>query len=194
MDVEVWKTIPGHPKYEASSLGRIRSPRTVLATSTTNAGYLRTNLGSKAQGLVHRFVASAFLGPCPRGYCVAHKNGVKTDNRIENLKYATRSENALHCRFEGTDPCPLLKVVGGKPVYMMDPANRRFSARGERHGMATASESMVLLVHQLAASGLLTSEIAKQLQRKYKWVSNILAGRRWRHLHPDASKANLPNA
>lgn len=191
MDNEVWKPIPGHEGYEASSMGRLRSARKVLVVTKINSGYLKASLGSKAQGLVHRFVAKAFLGECPKGHCVAHKNGNKTDNRIDNLMYATREANMMHCRYEGSDPCPLLRIENGKPFYKESPAQRLVAARGMNHGNCKTDEATVLMVHKLNSDGLLRSEIAKQLGRPYAWVSGILAGRRWSHLHPIQSKVRL---
>lgn len=43
--------------------------------------------------MVHRLVAAAFLGPCPDGLQVCHSNGNSHDNRLENLRYDTPSNN-----------------------------------------------------------------------------------------------------
>lgn len=45
---------------------------------------------------VHTIVTLAFLGPNPDSLEVNHKNGIKTDNRVENLEYCTSSQNNLH--------------------------------------------------------------------------------------------------
>jgi hypothetical protein len=42
---------------------------------------------------VHRLVLLAFVGPCPAGHEVLHLNHQPADNRLENLRYGTRSEN-----------------------------------------------------------------------------------------------------
>ena len=52
--------------------------------------------GKPTLRLVHRLVADAFLGPIPEGLQVNHKNGVKTDNRLENLEIVTNGENRAH--------------------------------------------------------------------------------------------------
>jgi len=45
---------------------------------------------------VHKFVALAFLGPCPPKMTVNHKKGIKTDNRPDQLEYITRAANVKH--------------------------------------------------------------------------------------------------
>lgn len=96
--MEIWKPIPGS-KYEASSLGRIRSPRgNILKPYDHKLGYhlVGVKIGeSYHTRTVHSLVAAAFHGPRPEGLDVAHGNCVKTDNRASNLRYATRSENLL---------------------------------------------------------------------------------------------------
>lgn len=42
---------------------------------------------------IHQIVLEAFCGPCPDGMEVLHGNGIRTDNRLSNLRYGTRSEN-----------------------------------------------------------------------------------------------------
>nr|WP_255481829.1 HNH endonuclease [Amycolatopsis sp. SID8362] len=44
--------------------------------------------------LVHRAVLAAFIGPCPSGWHGCHRNQVKTDNRLENLRWDSPKGNA----------------------------------------------------------------------------------------------------
>lgn len=99
---EEWRIVPGFPKYEASSLGRIRrltGKRTKKRHKwiyyyygyRKNTGYFF--VGKKA---VHDLVTAAFIGPKPPGKQVNHKDGVKTNNVPENLEYVTPAENARH--------------------------------------------------------------------------------------------------
>lgn len=93
---EEWNPIPSlDGEYFASTLGRIaRVSDQKLMRFVMNDGYLYVAIDGKNHR-AHRLVAEAFLGPCPDGLQVCHINCIKHDNRIDNLKYGTPSENAL---------------------------------------------------------------------------------------------------
>lgn len=102
---EQWVTIPGHPQYQASSLGRIRSARGVLKPWVSNGlGHLKVGLANRKREWVHRLVCLAFHGPCPDGMEVRHLDGDPANNRISNLRYGTHSENMLDRRRHGRLP------------------------------------------------------------------------------------------
>lgn len=116
---EQWRPIPGASRYEASSHGRVRSvDRTIplplksgrVAQRKHKGCVLRHNHGmtggyasvvitldngDRLTKSVHILVCSTFHGERPApGYEVRHLNGVRTDNRAENLAWGTRSENS----------------------------------------------------------------------------------------------------
>jgi len=104
--------IPGFSKYEASSLGRLRSlnyKRTgrtqILRPAVGVDGYYQTMLQNDAGGYesrkVHWFVSAAFLGVRAIGLEVNHKDGVKSNNAANNLEYCTRSQNIQHSVLAG---------------------------------------------------------------------------------------------
>jgi hypothetical protein len=111
--VEVWKSIPGYESsYDVSSRGRVRSvarrvrlvvasgtectrgvPARLLKPGPMRSGHLTVCLGKGNSKLVHSLVLLAFVGPrAPDKECL-HLNHCPYDNRLENLKYGTRSEN-----------------------------------------------------------------------------------------------------
>lgn len=105
--MEIWKKIPNFSRYEASNLGRLKTfgwkgskLEKVLAPAKTPDGYMKTVLirddGKKCSWCVHKFVMLAFIGERQEGYEINHINGIKDDNRIENLEYCTRHENLIH--------------------------------------------------------------------------------------------------
>jgi hypothetical protein len=102
------KTLPTwfYEKYSVTPDGKIFSlsyrntkQKKELALSKTKDGYLKFMLvdgGKGKQFYVHRAVASAFI-PNPQNLPILnHKNGVKTDNRTENLEWSDYSKNLLH--------------------------------------------------------------------------------------------------
>lgn len=100
---EVWKNSI-LDKYEVSNLGKIRNVKSkrILSNKRTNGnGYITflANVGNKRKNFyVHRIVALAFLpNPENKGQ-VNHLNGVKSDNRAENLEWCTSKENLSHSR------------------------------------------------------------------------------------------------
>ena len=105
---ERWLPIPDYEGwYEASDFGRIRNVRDrmntfvgkILKQSISSFGYMRVGLSKKGvttNHLVHRLVMAAFVGQCPDGKEVNHKDCDKTNNIPDNLEYVTSSENQLH--------------------------------------------------------------------------------------------------
>jgi len=92
-------------RYEACCDGTIVNAKTgrVLSPGVQSKGYRTVQLydGSSPKKprsfLVHRLIAEAFLGEQP-GKFVNHKNGDKSDNRVENLEWVTNQENIDHAR------------------------------------------------------------------------------------------------
>lgn len=72
--------------------GRIKK----LKLANHSTGYLKVWLPGKGAVFVHRLVAETFLPNPENKPQVNHKNGTKNDNRVENLEWATLSENMLH--------------------------------------------------------------------------------------------------
>lgn len=103
MEKEVWKPL-SNSIYEASNIGRIRRVDSyiggpygckrfwkgrIIKTPIADTGYLYFNEsvnGKPKPKNVHIAVWEAFNGEIPKGYDVHHKNGIKTDNRLENLE------------------------------------------------------------------------------------------------------------
>lgn len=93
--IEQWRPAPEKPDYAVSDLGSIRSPRgDILKPHTLKSGHQQVYLGRGCRRYVHRLVLEAFVGPCPPGHVACHWNDDPADNRLENLRWGTSSDNA----------------------------------------------------------------------------------------------------
>lgn len=128
---EVWKDIKGYDgQYIVSNLGNVRSldryvntyhgPRIVLGQILKQYqgrdGYIRVAFSKNQKHklyMVHRLVAQAFIPNQENKPQVNHIDGNKRNNRVDNLEWATASENQLHSvRVLGNMPYNLPPMFG----------------------------------------------------------------------------------
>ena len=105
--MENWIRIRGFEIYSVSDLGRVKNEETgrILKPRISNHGtnkHAKVKLSMKKWGggayekFVHRLVADTFIRELTKDDIVNHKNGVQTDNRLENLEICDLSENGRH--------------------------------------------------------------------------------------------------
>lgn len=150
MTKEIWKHIPNtEDKYLVSNLGNVvslnyaktKKPKG-LKKELTSDGHYRVTLGRFGRIKIHRAVCLAFLEN-PNNYpIINHKNGIKTDNMVENLEWCTQSHNALHSlNVLKNKPNNLgnsgIKSKLSKPCFQLD-ENR--NVVGYFHGVKLASK------------------------------------------------------
>ena len=105
--MESWKSIPGYPEYEASTLGRIRRVHVLRPAlhSPGKRGYLHLIIQNAESGqkhwFVHNLILLTFYGPKPINYVVNHKDGNRLNNCPNNLQYVTKRENYDHALKHG---------------------------------------------------------------------------------------------
>ena len=109
---EIWNDIKGYEgRYQVSNWGRVKSlnriitnrrgrkatiKETILKPEVVFDGYIRVHLsknGKQKHYRVATLVFEAFNGPIPEGKELDHANGVRTDNRLENLRAVSHLEN-----------------------------------------------------------------------------------------------------
>ena len=157
------KPIDGFQKYFICSTGKVLSPKGFLKNQKAKDGYLAVGLynenGFKRKP-VHRLVAEAFIPNVDNKPQVNHINGVKTDNRVENLEWCTEYENLKHAVETGLR-----------------------DLRGERNGNHKLNESEVIQIKRMLEKGdVQVCKIAEMYKVLPSAISKIKVGRTWRHL------------
>lgn len=142
---ELWLPVVGYEGlYDVSNLGRVRGldrfrsdgipcKGRILRPGPQRKGYLTVALcdaaGRPRSARVHQLVLAAFVGPCPVGMDVLHRNDIPGDNRLANLYYGTPSQNAQEARrnrrmtINAAPACPCGHLFTADEAVYRDPNN-----------------------------------------------------------------------
>lgn len=130
----------------------------------TTTGYFHITLrdvdGNRHKCIpVHRLILEAFRGPCPPGMEARHfPDATRTNNRLENLAWGTRSENFLDKWPQGTMP------------------------HGESHGMSKLTVQNVRDIRRLVSEGVTQTAVANKFGVRQGTISYIVLGQVWKWL------------
>lgn len=162
---ERWRRVPNFEDYLVSSFGRVvsikcGSRKIRKLCKHKRDGYLALHLcsGNKTKRFTaHRLVMLAFVGASKK--IVNHKNGIKTDNRLENLEYCTSAANNKHAREMGLT-----------------------NIDGENHGNSKLTNEQVKYI---IASDLPCKELAEKFNVTACNIQYIKRGNGWRCVRED---------
>jgi len=175
---EIWKDVPGYGGlYRVSNLGRVRSldmeivrkdgveythKGRLLDLGGKNGNYLRVTLckdGCKKYLRVHQLVLITFVGPRPDGMEGCHNDGIKTNNKTQNLRWGTPGENAIDKRNHGTN------------------------SRGESHGNSKFTEGDIINIRIEYSKGKISQrELAERFGVRLGTIGRIIRRERWTHI------------
>lgn len=157
---EIWKPLYGFKHWEISNQGRIRKTFTPKPY-VNGVGYAVAHLsqgGTARKVSLHRAVWETFVDEIPPEMVINHKNGIKTDNRLENLELVTNLENIEHYKQE------------------------LLTYRGEKTRGSKLNEAAVKDIRKRKRLGVSTLQLAKEYGVALSTIKRVANGKIWTHV------------
>lgn len=175
-----YKLIPGFPYYRVGDDGsvwtrrvggnrrRLGSTWEQMKPTPDDAGYLQTQLcPGKVSRRIHTLVLLAFVGPCPEGMECCHGDGDKTNNRLNNLRWGTHSENMQDAMRHG----------------LLNPRPPRSGLKGEANRRAKLTSAKIRRIRSEYAKGKSSQRrLAVEYNVSQFAIWGIISGKRWKHI------------
>ena len=175
---EFWKVIENFPNYLISNRGNIKIVKTLknVKLFTKDDGYVSYTLRLDNKGYykyIHRLVAEAFVdNPNNKGQ-VNHINGIKGDNRAENLEWVTPAENIRHAIDTG-----LLKYKKKEKEIK----NSKYSLGEEVNGSKLTPEKVIEIRVLWELREFKQVELAEKFGVDNSTINDIIRRKRWKHI------------
>lgn len=143
--------------------GPLRSITPRRADRLSRGGYMGIDvrIGRKSLSFAaHRLVWQYWNGDIPEDKQINHKNGIKSDNRLENLEVVTCRENILHA----------FRVLGTR------------SCKGTHHSGHKLTDADIVKIRQLRSEGMFLRNIASLYNVCVPSISLICSRKQWNHV------------
>lgn len=153
------KPYPKDNRYKIYSDGNILGPGGKFLTPlVTKKGYHQCRINNKTITW-HRVICETFLSPITDKPHINHKNGIKTDNRLNNLEWISNTMNMRHAF-----------------------ANGLISRVGDKNSKCKIPSTYIPIIKEAICNGFTVKDIAGYFNVRYQTIHKIKTGINWSHI------------